>query len=56
MDHWFRAAWPRQGHPNQPSRTIHDLLDQDWVVNYPDDNHENFMGELFGSSLTHLNF
>ncbi|WP_349975039.1 LysR substrate-binding domain-containing protein [Pseudomonas sp. WHRI 8519] len=37
----------RKGHPKAGSRSIHELLDQDWAVNYPDTNHEDFMQELF---------
>jgi len=37
----------RHGHPKLGSRSIHELLDQDWVVNYPDAGHDGFMTELF---------
>ncbi|MGE8149635.1 LysR family transcriptional regulator [Pseudomonas vancouverensis] len=41
------AVVARHGHPLRDSRSIHDLLEQDWVVNYPDSNHESVMNELF---------
>lgn len=41
------AVVARHGHPRRDSRSIHDLLDQDWVVNYPDASHEGLMTELF---------
>lgn len=41
------AVIARHGHPQQDCRSIHELLDQDWVVNYPDANHDSFMHELF---------
>ncbi|MGH8374769.1 MAG: LysR family transcriptional regulator [Pseudomonas sp.] len=41
------AVVARHGHPLRESRSIHELLDQDWVVNYPDANHEGLMTELF---------
>lgn len=42
------AVVARRGHPKQHCRSMQDLLDQDWVVNYPDADHESFMSELFG--------
>lgn len=41
------AVVARHGHPLRESRSIHELLDQDWVVNYPEANHEGLMTELF---------
>lgn len=41
------AVIARSGHPKQACRSIHELLDQDWVVNYPDTGHDDFMTELF---------
>ncbi|RWU19236.1 LysR family transcriptional regulator [Pseudomonas alkylphenolica] len=41
------AVIARCEHPKRGSRSIHELLDQDWVVNYPDTGHEDFMTELF---------
>lgn len=41
------AVVARHGHPLRGSRTLHDLLEQDWVVNYPDIGHDNLMNELF---------
>ncbi|TDF82335.1 LysR family transcriptional regulator [Pseudomonas sp. H9] len=41
------AVIARNGHPKQGVRSIHELLDQDWVVNYPDTGHDDFMTELF---------
>lgn len=41
------AVVARHDHPLRNCRSIHDLLDQDWVVNYPDANHEGLMTELF---------
>ncbi|NUT78826.1 LysR family transcriptional regulator [Pseudomonas sp. C1C7] len=41
------AVVARRGHPRIASRSIHELLDQDWVVNYPDASHEGLMTELF---------
>ncbi|MGE8064510.1 LysR family transcriptional regulator [Pseudomonas sp. NPDC089569] len=42
------AVVARHGHPLGDSRSIHDLLEQDWVVNYTDASHEAVMNELFG--------
>ncbi|VVP67424.1 HTH-type transcriptional regulator TsaR [Pseudomonas fluorescens] len=41
------AVVARRDHPRRASRSIHQLLDQDWVVNYPDASHEGLMTELF---------
>lgn len=41
------AVVARRDHPRRDSRSIHELLDQDWVVNYPDASHEGLMTELF---------
>ncbi|MDE1164711.1 MAG: LysR substrate-binding domain-containing protein [Pseudomonas sp.] len=48
------AVIARHGHPKQQCRSIHDLLDQDWVVNYPDANHQSFMNELFWQHDAHI--
>lgn len=37
----------RHDHPLQGSRSIHELLEQDWVVNYPDASHDSLMTEIF---------
>ncbi|WP_166365919.1 LysR family transcriptional regulator [Pseudomonas akapageensis] len=37
----------RQGHPRQGVRSIHDLLDQPWTLNYAPDGHAALMQELF---------
>ncbi|SDO14229.1 LysR substrate-binding domain-containing protein [Pseudomonas jinjuensis] len=41
------AVLLRQGHPRQDCRSIHDLLDQDWALNYAPDGHDALMEELF---------
>lgn len=41
------AVIARKGHPKAASRSIHDLLDQDWIVNYPDTSQDEFLQELF---------
>jgi molybdate transport repressor ModE-like protein len=41
------AVIARHGHPKRDVRSIHELLDQDWIVNYPDAAHDDFMTELF---------
>ncbi|RON80879.1 LysR family transcriptional regulator [Pseudomonas fluorescens] len=48
------AVVARHGHPKQHCRSIHDLLDQDWVVNYPDANHDVLMNELFWQHDAHI--
>ncbi|MFJ2366362.1 LysR substrate-binding domain-containing protein [Pseudomonas sp. NPDC087697] len=37
----------RRGHPRQNARSIHELLDQDWTLNYAPDGHDALMQELF---------
>ncbi|WP_038496033.1 LysR substrate-binding domain-containing protein [Collimonas arenae] len=37
----------RRGHPRQKARSIHDLLDQDWVLNYAPDGYDALMDYLF---------
>lgn len=41
------AVVARSGHPKRASRSILELLGQDWVVNYPDISQDSFMTELF---------
>lgn len=41
------AVVARHDHPLRKASSIHQLLDQDWVVNYPDASHEGLMTELF---------
>jgi molybdate transport repressor ModE-like protein len=41
------AVVARHDHPLRKACSIHQLLDQDWVVNYPDASHEGLMTELF---------
>lgn len=41
------AVVARNDHPLRGANSIHQLLDQDWVVNYPDASHEGLMTELF---------
>lgn len=41
------AVVARHDHPLRQARSIHQLLDQDWVVNYPDASHDSLMTELF---------
>jgi molybdate transport repressor ModE-like protein len=41
------AVVARREHPRRHSQSIHELLDLDWVVNYPDASHEGLMTELF---------
>jgi len=38
----------RQGHPRQNVRSIHELLDQNWTLNYAPDGRDALMQELFG--------
>ena len=42
------AVMVRDGHPRQRSRSIHDLLDQDWVLNFAPDGRETLIETLFG--------
>ncbi|MCW3481995.1 LysR substrate-binding domain-containing protein [Neisseriaceae bacterium JH1-16] len=42
------AVIARHGHSKRDVHSIHELLDQDWIVNYPDAAHDDFMTELFG--------
>ena len=37
----------RQGHGRQGARSIHELLDQTWTLNYAPDGHDALMQELF---------
>lgn len=37
----------RHGHPLQSCRSIHDLLNQDWTLNYAPDGHDAMMEHLF---------
>ncbi|MCX7080561.1 MAG: LysR substrate-binding domain-containing protein, partial [Pseudomonas sp.] len=37
----------RQGHARQEARSIHDLLDQNWTLNYAPDGHDALMQDLF---------
>ena len=37
----------RQGHARQGVRSIHELLDQNWTLNYAPDGHDALMQELF---------
>ncbi len=37
----------RQGHPRQGARSLHELLDLDWTLNYAPDGHDALMQELF---------
>lgn len=37
----------RQGHPRQGCRSIHDLLDQNWTLNYAPDGHDALMQDMF---------
>jgi len=37
----------RQGHACQGARSIHELLEQDWTLNYAPDGHDRLMQELF---------
>jgi DNA-binding transcriptional LysR family regulator len=41
------AVLVRQGHPCQDARSIHDLLEQNWTLNYAPDGHDALMHELF---------
>lgn len=41
------AVVARHGHPLEQSRTIHELLDHDWILNYPDASHDQVMTEVF---------
>jgi DNA-binding transcriptional LysR family regulator len=44
----------RQGHPRQGARSIHELLDQQWTLNYAPDGHDALMQELFWKHGAHL--
>ncbi|MGX1186463.1 LysR family transcriptional regulator of abg operon [Pseudomonas sp. F-14 TE3623] len=37
----------RQGHSKQHSQSIHELIEHDWVLNYPDTSHDQVMTEIF---------
>ena len=41
------AVVSRHDHPLRDCRSIHDLVEQDWVVNYPDIGYDFLMNELF---------
>lgn len=41
------AVVARHGHPLGNSRSIHELVEQDWVLNYPDSSHDQVMTEIF---------
>jgi len=41
------AVLMRQGHPRQGGRSIHELLDLDWALNYAPDGHDALMQEVF---------
>ncbi|MDN0083202.1 LysR substrate-binding domain-containing protein [Crenobacter sp. SG2305] len=41
------AVMMRRGHARQDCRSIHDLLDQNWALNYAPDGHDALMHELF---------
>ncbi|WP_438301545.1 LysR family transcriptional regulator [Pseudomonas sp. NMS19W] len=41
------AVVARHEHPLRKASSIHQLVEQDWVVNYPDASHEGLMTELF---------
>lgn len=38
----------REGHPRQNAQSIHELLDQNWTLNYATDGRDALMQELFG--------
>ncbi|AQY65628.1 LysR family transcriptional regulator [Pseudomonas veronii] len=44
----------RHDHPLRASRSIHELLEQDWVVNYPDASHDVLMTEIFWQHGAHI--
>ncbi|TDN63324.1 LysR family transcriptional regulator [Paraburkholderia sp. BL10I2N1] len=41
------AVMVRQGHPRQACRSIHDLLDQDWALNFAPDGRDALIDYLF---------
>ena len=41
------AVLVRRGHGRETCRSIHDLLDQDWALNYAPDGHDAIMNHLF---------
>ena len=41
------AVLVRQGHPLAGCGSIHELLEQDWALNYTGDGHDTLMRELF---------
>lgn len=41
------AVLVRQGHPLAGCGSIHELLEQDWALNYTGDGHDALMRELF---------
>jgi DNA-binding transcriptional LysR family regulator len=41
------AVMLRQGHPRAQSRSLHQLLDQDWALNYAPDGHDALLHEVF---------
>ncbi|KRW97839.1 LysR substrate-binding domain-containing protein [Paracoccus sp. MKU1] len=41
------AVMVRRGHPREACRSIHDLLDQDWLLNYAADGRDGLMQEVF---------
>lgn len=41
------AVMVRQGHPRQECRSIHDLLDQDWALNFAPDGQDALIDYLF---------
>lgn len=45
--HYQTSVLVRRGHSRQDCRSIHDLLDQDWVLNYAPDGHAAMMEHLF---------
>lgn len=48
------AVLVRHGHPLQGARSIHQLLEQDWTLNYAPDGHDALMHEVFGQHAAQL--
>ena len=48
------AVMVRQGHSLSQSTSIHQLLEQDWVLNYTPENHDDLIHQLFSRHGAHL--
>lgn len=48
------AVMVREGHPRQHARSIHELLDQDWVLNFAPDGQAGLIDYLFTRHGAHI--